>query len=98
MTWTKGHGCLIWLLDFLRSLGTPQGERRIRGTAIYPQAALLNHECLPNVARFDDFDSPHLRAPHNTAVRPPHLLQRLPCTMLDHMHACRHCNLPGTDI
>ena len=49
-----------------------QGERRIRGTAIYPRAALLNHECLPNVARFDDFDSPHLRAPHNTAVRPLH--------------------------
>ena len=47
-----------------------QGERRIRGTAIYPQASLLNHECLPNVARFDDFDSPQLRAPHNTAVRP----------------------------
>ena len=46
-----------------------QGERRIRGTAIYPQASLLNHECLPNVARFDDFDSPQLHAPHNTVVR-----------------------------
>ena len=47
-----------------------QGERRIRGTAIYPQASFLNHECLPNVARFDHFDSPHTAAPQNTAVRP----------------------------
>lgn len=32
------------------SLGS-QGERRVRGGGIYPTAALLNHECLPNVAR-----------------------------------------------
>lgn len=35
-----------------------QGERRIRGTALYARAALINHECLPNVARFDRFDGP----------------------------------------
>ena len=34
-----------------------QGERRVRGSGIYPQASLLNHDCLPNVARFDNFDS-----------------------------------------
>jgi hypothetical protein len=34
-----------------------QGERRIRATALYSRASLLNHECLPNVARFDAFDS-----------------------------------------
>jgi SET and MYND domain-containing protein len=34
-----------------------QGERRIRGTGLYAQASLVNHECLPNVARFDCFDS-----------------------------------------
>ena len=34
------------------------GERRLRGTGLYPAAALLNHECLPNVARFDAFDAP----------------------------------------
>ena len=28
-----------------------QGERRVRGGGIYLTAALLNHECLPNVAR-----------------------------------------------
>ncbi|EFJ49771.1 hypothetical protein VOLCADRAFT_104220 [Volvox carteri f. nagariensis] len=33
------------------------GERRLRGSALYAQASLINHECLPNVARFDDFDS-----------------------------------------
>ena len=34
-----------------------RGERRLRGTGLYPAAALLNHECLPNVARFDAFDT-----------------------------------------
>ncbi|KXZ51077.1 hypothetical protein GPECTOR_14g61 [Gonium pectorale] len=32
------------------------GERRLRGSAVYAQASLINHECLPNVARFDAFD------------------------------------------
>ena len=27
------------------------GERSLRGSGIYAQAAMLNHECLPNVAR-----------------------------------------------
>ena len=36
----------------------PQGERRIRGTGLYSQASLINHECLPSVARFDRFDAP----------------------------------------
>ncbi len=45
-----------------------QGERRIRGTAIYPHASLINHECLPNVARTDNFDAPDVQAPNNTAV------------------------------
>ena len=31
-------------------------DRRIRGTAIYYQSSRINHECLPNVARCDDFD------------------------------------------
>ncbi len=46
-----------------------QGERRIRGTALYPKASLLNHECLPNVARVDNFDEADVNAPENTAVR-----------------------------
>ncbi|KAG2429022.1 hypothetical protein HXX76_011264 [Chlamydomonas incerta] len=33
-------------------------ERMLRGSAIYSQAALINHECLPNVARYDYFDCP----------------------------------------
>jgi len=38
--------------------GGPAGERRVRGAGLYPTAALLNHECMPNLARFDDFDAP----------------------------------------
>jgi hypothetical protein len=53
----------------LSCLRFQQGERKIRGTGIYPTASLLNHECLPNVARVDNFDAPGLGAPHNTAVR-----------------------------
>ena len=49
-----------------------QGERRIRGTAIYPLACYVNHECLPNVARMDDFDSS--QSPHNTGVNAPWIL------------------------
>ena len=32
------------------------GARRVRGGALYPRCALVNHECLPNAARFDAFD------------------------------------------
>lgn len=35
----------------------PKGERHIRGAGVYVRASLVNHECLPNVARFDSFDS-----------------------------------------
>ena len=45
-----------------------QGDRRIRGTAIYPTASSINHECLPNVARMDDFDNRSSLYPLNTAV------------------------------
>jgi hypothetical protein len=31
--------------------------RRVRGFALYPVASIFNHNCLPNIARFDDFDS-----------------------------------------
>ena len=27
------------------------GDRSLRGTGIYPKAAVFNHECLPNLAR-----------------------------------------------
>ena len=29
----------------------PPGERRLRGAGIYVGAAMLNHDCLPNLAR-----------------------------------------------
>ena len=35
-----------------------QGERRIRGSGVYPMSSLLNHDCMPNVARYDYFDGP----------------------------------------
>lgn len=44
------------------------GHRRIRGSAFYATASLLNHECLPNVARFDDFDGV-AASPGNTVAR-----------------------------
>lgn len=34
----------------------PSGERNIRGSGLYATAAQLNHDCMPNVARFDFFD------------------------------------------
>jgi len=30
---------------------------RVRGTCFYPRAYFFNHDCLPNVARFDDLDA-----------------------------------------
>ena len=33
-----------------------QGERHIRGSGTYQMSSLLNHDCMPNVARYDDFD------------------------------------------
>ena len=35
-----------------------QGERLIRGSGLYHTASFLNHDCMPNVARFDNFDAP----------------------------------------
>lgn len=32
-------------------------SRTLRGGALYPTCALINHECLPNVARFDALDA-----------------------------------------
>lgn len=32
------------------------GERCLRGSALYARASLINHECNPNIARFDAFD------------------------------------------
>lgn len=33
-----------------------EGGRVLRGSALYAQASLINHECNPNIARFDAFD------------------------------------------
>lgn len=48
-------------------MGPPSedGERQLRGSGIYLQASLINHECIPNVARFDNFDSSR---PDNTRI------------------------------
>ena len=34
-----------------------QGERVLRGSALYAQASMVNHGCLPTVARVDQFDA-----------------------------------------
>ncbi|KAF6257373.1 hypothetical protein COO60DRAFT_1233872 [Scenedesmus sp. NREL 46B-D3] len=39
------------------SAGGGGGARVLRGGAVYPTCALINHECLPNVARFDALDA-----------------------------------------
>ena len=39
----------------------PEGERRTRGSGLYHQASLINHECNPNLARFDAFDGTSVR-------------------------------------
>lgn len=31
-------------------------ERQLRGSGLYPIASRINHECLPNATRFDNFD------------------------------------------
>jgi hypothetical protein len=47
-----------------------QGERQVRGSGIYAFASLLNHDCLPNVARFDAFDAlaPTAGVPGSTEI------------------------------
>ena len=32
-------------------------DRKLRGSGLYPSASRVNHECLPNAARFDAFDA-----------------------------------------
>jgi len=61
------------------------GERQARGFAIYPTLAMTNHECLPNCARFDDFDGtdrtglfPHSQAPPNNMLLQLRTLHALP--------------------
>jgi hypothetical protein len=38
--------------------GAGSGGRGLRGSGLYAAASLVNHECLPNVARFDALDAP----------------------------------------
>ena len=42
----------------------------MRGSGIYGRASLLNHDCLPNTARFDGFDAPTpLGTPGDASLR-----------------------------
>ena len=56
----------------------PQGERRVRGAGLYPHASLLNHDCLPNVVRFDRFDAPAAGPPGSNAAMEFRSLHDLP--------------------
>ena len=51
------HNATIYNFIILSEAHALQGERRIRGTGVYHMSSLLNHDCMPNVARYDDFDS-----------------------------------------
>eukprot|EP00892_Ulva_mutabilis_P006140 jgi/Ulvmu1/3899/UM018_0121.1 len=48
-----------------------EGERRIRGSALYQHASCLNHECIPNAARVEDFDDGSTSSTY-MRVRPLH--------------------------
>eukprot|EP00803_Ostreobium_quekettii_P008093 evm.model.scf_3553.1 EVM.evm.TU.scf_3553.1 scf_3553:1881-7957(-) len=40
-----------------REAVSEDAERQVRGSGFYLLSSMINHECLPNVARCDDFDS-----------------------------------------
>ena len=57
------HEVLEWVAkEEKNSMGVVDPQhlqgRSVRGSAIYPDAALFNHSCLPNLARVDHFDGP----------------------------------------
>lgn len=55
-------------------------DRRLRGSALYAAASRVNHECLPNAARFDAFDAPRPpgAAPLSSAALSLRMLHALP--------------------
>lgn len=58
-----------------------EADRRLRGSGLYPLASRVNHECLPNAARFDDFDGSGLSssiAPGSNAALSLRALHALP--------------------
>ena len=56
-----------------------ESDRRLRGSGLYPFASRVNHECLPNAARFDDFDAVlDGTAPRSNAVLSLRTLHALP--------------------
>lgn len=64
--------CLVANMSIVSMRAGPEGERRIRGSGIYAHCSLINHECAPNITRFDYFDSArpdstsvHFRAMHD---------------------------------
>jgi SET and MYND domain-containing protein len=55
-----------------------EADRRLRGSGVYSLASRVNHECLPNVARFDDFDGASTTAPGSNAALSLRTLHALP--------------------
>jgi SET and MYND domain-containing protein len=53
-------------------------DRRLRGSVLYPIASRVNHECLPNAARFDEFDAPSHGTPGSNTVLSLRTLHALP--------------------
>ena len=47
---------LVLARMLLREVLILQEERKLKGSGFFPVASLLNHDCLPNTARFDSFD------------------------------------------
>ncbi|CAM8942558.1 unnamed protein product [Rhodiola kirilowii] len=51
---------LLLAKDKLNAFGLMEsfvGERSVRGYGLYPKASFFNHDCLPNVCRFDYLDN-----------------------------------------
>ncbi len=71
------------------SEGSEENGRLLRGSALYSLASLINHECNPNVARFDSFDVP---GPGSTSVvfRAMHDLPAGKCRVDTHTHTHTH--------
>jgi hypothetical protein len=68
---TVDHVAQYLARDIANSFGieapeSAHGDLKLRGSALYAQASMVNHSCLPTVARVDHFDSD---LPNRTHIR-----------------------------
>ncbi|XP_057723666.1 histone-lysine N-methyltransferase ASHR2-like [Arachis stenosperma] len=56
------------VFGLMQPVSVDDGERSIRIYGIYPYASFFNHDCLPNICRFDYVDSNPLDGSNNTDI------------------------------